>query len=221
MKTYRYIVLVVLAAGLLAACAGPAPVDPVPDAATPTNEPALPPQDGAQGPLPPAAQAALAWIADVVGVPVEDVKVADIQEMTWSDSCLGLGGPAESCLQAETPGFRIQVVAADRLYTLRTNADGSDIRQVPVTAEPAGQQEAGQAAVNFIAVHTGRPHSGIQVVNVEAVDWPDACLGVPIPNAMCAQVVTPGYRVSLSAEGQTYEVHTDLAAGNMALAAQP
>lgn len=216
MKTYRYIVLVVLVASLLTACANPTPIDPIS-----TDEPTLAPQDGEQGALPPAGLAALDWIADVLGVPVEDVKVVNIQEMTWSDSCLGLGGPAESCLQAETPGFRIQILAAGRLYTLHTNADGSDIRQVPPTDGAVSQEEAGQAAVNFIAVHTGQPAGGIQVVNVEAVDWPDACLGVPIPNAMCAQLITPGYRVSLSAGEQTYEVHTDLAASNMALAAQP
>ena len=210
-NTYRMIVLAVLVASLLTACATPAPIDPTPA-----------PQDGAQGALPPAGQAALAWIADVVGVPVEDIKVGNIEQVTWTDSCLGLGGPAESCLRADTPGFRITVVADGRLYTLHTDADGSAIRQVTLEGlEPVSTEAAGQAAVNFIAVHTGQPASSIQVVSVEAVDWPDACLGVSIPNVMCAQVITPGYRVSLTAGGQTYEVHTDLSASNMALAAQP
>jgi hypothetical protein len=220
MKTFRYMALFVLAASLLTACAIPPPVDPVPTDATP-NGPTLPPQNGAQGPLPTAALLALAWIADVSGMPVQDVKVVSIQEMTWSDSCLGLGGPEESCLQAETPGFRIQALVGGRLYTVRTNTDGSAIRQVPVTGEAISPEEAGQTAVNFLAIHTGQPAGGIQVVNVEAIDWQDACLGVPIPNALCAQVITPGYRVSLSAGGQTYEVHTDLSASNIALADQP
>jgi len=50
----------------------------------------------------------------------------------------------------------------------------------------------------------------IQVVNVESVEWPDASLGCPQPGQMYIQVITPGYKVTLSVAGQRYEVHTDL-----------
>lgn len=49
----------------------------------------------------------------------------------------------------------------------------------------------------------------IAVERVEAVEWPDASLGCPEPGVMYAQVVTPGYRVELSAGGETVWVHTD------------
>ncbi len=48
----------------------------------------------------------------------------------------------------------------------------------------------------------------IQVVSVEATLWPDASLGCPQPGRMYAQVLTPGYRIVLSAQGRTYEYHT-------------
>lgn len=50
----------------------------------------------------------------------------------------------------------------------------------------------------------------IEVVSVEAVDWPDACLGVYSPEIMCATVITPGYRVVLAVDGQEYEFHTNI-----------
>ena len=49
----------------------------------------------------------------------------------------------------------------------------------------------------------------ITVVSVEAVDWPNACLGIETPGIMCAMVITPGYRVVLEADGQQYEYHTN------------
>ena len=38
---------------------------------------------------------------------------------------------------------------------------------------------------------------------------PNSCLGVSSPDAMCAQVITPGYRVVLEANGRQYEYHTN------------
>ena len=49
----------------------------------------------------------------------------------------------------------------------------------------------------------------IQLVSVEAVEWPDGCLGVQTPGVMCTMVITPGYRVILEAGGKQYEYHTD------------
>lgn len=49
----------------------------------------------------------------------------------------------------------------------------------------------------------------IQLVSVEAVEWPDGCLGVQTPGVMCTMVITPGYRVVLEAGGKQYEYHTD------------
>jgi len=49
----------------------------------------------------------------------------------------------------------------------------------------------------------------IELVSVEHVDWPDACMGIETPGVMCAQVITPGYKVVLEAGGQQYEYHTN------------
>ncbi len=49
----------------------------------------------------------------------------------------------------------------------------------------------------------------IGLVSAELVDWPDACLGIQQSNVMCAQVITTGYKVILSANGAQYEFHTN------------
>lgn len=41
--------------------------------------------------------------------------------------------------------------------------------------------------------------------SVEQTDFPDAALGAPIEDEMSAQVITPGWRIRLKANGRTYE----------------
>ena len=76
----------------------------------------------------------------------------------------------------------------------------------PTAGLPTGALPAAEALAQQLNVQVG----SVTVVSVEKVDWPDACLGVATPGMMCAQVVTPGYRVILEAQGQRYEYHTDL-----------
>lgn len=41
--------------------------------------------------------------------------------------------------------------------------------------------------------------------SVEPAEFPDAALGAPIEDEMSAQVITPGWRITLKANGKTYE----------------
>jgi hypothetical protein len=58
--------------------------------------------------------------------------------------------------------------------------------------------------------------SAVSVVDAEEVEWSDAALGCPMPEQMYVQVITPGFRITVSAEGETYTYHTDMD-GNMVL----
>jgi len=49
----------------------------------------------------------------------------------------------------------------------------------------------------------------IQVLSAEPVDWPDTSLGCPEPGMMYAQVITPGFQVTLQVGEEVYEYHTD------------
>ncbi len=64
------------------------------------------------------------------------------------------------------------------------------------------------AAVKLVASETGVDPAAIQVKTVEDKDWPDACLGLPAAEEMCAQAVVRGYQVVLTASGQDYTVRT-------------
>jgi hypothetical protein len=49
------------------------------------------------------------------------------------------------------------------------------------------------------------------LLSAEAVTWPDASLGCPRPNTGYIQVETPGFHITLLANGGRYTYHTDLA----------
>ena len=49
----------------------------------------------------------------------------------------------------------------------------------------------------------------IKVISIENVEWPDGGLGCPLPGADYAQVITPGFRITLEAAGEVYIYHTN------------
>jgi len=59
-----------------------------------------------------------------------------------------------------------------------------------------------------LASRLGVTANQIEVVNIEHVNWPDACLGVYRPGQMCAAVVTPGLRILLQYGGRDYYYNT-------------
>jgi hypothetical protein len=68
---------------------------------------------------------------------------------------------------------------------------------------------AAAAAQGALAAELGIATDQIAIVSAEQVEWPDACLGAAAEGDMCAQVITPGYRIVLEANGKQYEAHTD------------
>ncbi|MEI7848610.1 MAG: hypothetical protein WCK35_22600 [Chloroflexota bacterium] len=75
---------------------------------------------------------------------------------------------------------------------------------------PNFEEKPIQAAKLALAQTIGIPPSQITLVNIESITWSDTCMGVYNPNVSCQQFEKPGYLIYLSANGQTYEYHTDM-----------
>lgn len=95
-----------------------------------------------------------------------------------------------------------------------------------ITPEPAGESageevDMGALVRQILAQQLQLNLDEIEIVSVEQVEWPDACLGVYTADMMCAQVITPGYRVILAVDGQQYEYHTNLDGNFVQLASAP
>lgn len=89
------------------------------------------------------------------------------------------------------------------------------------TVQPGGGPPSTQAepaagrALALLAEWIAMPARTLRVVAAEAVVWPDACLGIQQPGKICAQVLTPGFRVLLQDPlGGAHSVHTASVSGD-------
>lgn len=76
----------------------------------------------------PAVQAAVMNLARQLEVDAEAFTVESVEPMEWSDSCLGCGGKAESCLTVITPGYRVMIEHEGHVYEMRTDRAGRSVR---------------------------------------------------------------------------------------------
>ncbi|MGL4648190.1 MAG: hypothetical protein ACRC1H_02180, partial [Caldilineaceae bacterium] len=81
--------------------------------------------------------------------------------------------------------------------------------------------DAARAIRQALAQQVGVDPLSFAVLEAEAVDWPDACLGAANPAEICAAVITPGYRIVLEVAGDRYVIHSDPAGNNYRLVEAP
>lgn len=71
------------------------------------------------------------------------------------------------------------------------------------------RREAFDAAVKDLSKKIGAPERDVAGVAQDDVTWPDSCLGCAKTGEMCAQVLTPGYKIMLRVRDATYEYHAN------------
>ncbi len=85
-------------------------------------------------------------------------------------------------------------------------------RQVtPMSAYPS----VVQLAATNLAKDLNIAPDQVEIRSVEQREWSDSSLGCPEPGRAYMQVITPGYKVILFANGREYEYHTNMQ--NMAI----
>ncbi len=105
--------------------------------------------------------------------------------------------------------MRIPVAVAALLAAIAAGAQ--DIPFVPgqgsATQLNETQRSVARAAISALATELQVPEERIQVDTIRAVEWPDSSIGCPQPGRGYLQVITPGHKVTLRAEGRVYVVH--------------
>ncbi|MCM3902752.1 MAG: hypothetical protein ND866_13685 [Pyrinomonadaceae bacterium] len=67
------------------------------------------------------------------------------------------------------------------------------------------KEEAIQKGRQDLAQRLGLRESDIETQAVETADFPDTALGASAEDEMSGQMITPGWRIRLRANGQTFE----------------
>ena len=86
----------------------------------------------------------------------------------------------------------------------------SNIIEMPtLTYIPTDLTPAQKAAITALSYSLDLSADQITLTSTDAVDWPDDCLGVFDDGPICTQVITPGFRVILEANGRRVEYRTN------------
>ncbi|MEZ4767000.1 MAG: hypothetical protein R2844_01045 [Caldilineales bacterium] len=205
MKTRAIVAVTAVLMIALAGCAAPAvPVQTV----TPT-EPAVEPPVGV-GTIPSDEEIAAA-LATPLDVAADQISVVSVEPVDWPDACLGVYTPDVMCLQVITPGYRIVVDANGQQVEVHTNQDLSVVVEAGPEEPPSGASTvpSDEEVIKVLADKLGVSADQVSVVSVEPVDWPNSCLGVDTMEVMCAEVITPGYRIIADINGQQVELHSN------------
>lgn len=84
-------------------------------------------------------------------------------------------------------------------------------KPTPTLPEPTQDAKniAAQAAIVLLAGNLKIDNKEIEIKSIDAVTWENACLGISKPGEMCAEVLTPGYQITLTYDGKEYVFRTN------------
>jgi len=222
----------------------PTVVSPTTQPTTPPVVEASPKPGGGLSVRPPDAlvRAAQQRLAAHLKVDLNALQLQSANEQEWPDGALGCPKEGLAYPQVVTPGFLLMFTdpAQKQSYAVHTGmdeaqmvlcADNEPIDLGTATAEEAqgmvndataldaDGRRALELAQGALARELGIQPSEVIFVQGSPVEWNDSSLGCPKPDQAYLQVITPGYRFTLQARGQSYEYHTDL--GRRAVRCEP
>jgi len=158
------------------------------------------------------------------GVDMKDITVLAATKVEWPDSSLGCPKPGMNYLMVVTPGVLIKLSAEGESYEYHGDTESvfyCEDPKPPLSSNPVAQGRVVKQAMSDLAQRLGIATTEIEVVEVEEIQWNDASLGCPEPDMMYAQVLTPGYRIILSAQGQEYDYRANLKAARLCEQVEP
>lgn len=101
------------------------------------------------------------------------------------------------------PGWKTVEEMKQSGATSGEGASGSVVHALP-------KSPAQFAARAKLAKDIGIEENAIAIVDATPTEWSDACLGLAREGELCAQAITPGERVRLSANNVEYVFHVNL-----------
>jgi len=99
-----------------------------------------------------------------LGIDIAEIEIVSWEGTTFSDSCLGLGGAAESCLQVMVTGYLVELSASEEIYIAHTDELGDVVRWAEDGAATIGMPVPGLEGVDEAVVSSGMPVPGIEGV---------------------------------------------------------
>jgi hypothetical protein len=174
------------------------------EAPTPTlkGQPAAPRRTPALVRLPNSVRTAvLRTHAQQFNLPINTLRVVSFSRESWSDGCLGLGKPEESCLMALVEGWRVEVGSGAERWFYRTDRTGRSVRIEDNNSAASLPQAVGQKVLAIASKDMGVPVNQLRIAAGRSQVW-DGCLGVAGPNQLCTMIAISGWQVIVTGPQQ-------------------
>jgi hypothetical protein len=107
---------------------------------------------------------------------------------------------------------RMLVLALSGLILLTScvfNTQVSTTEEVPSSLEETLPPEVMAEIQNKVSQKLDVALEQIQIQSIQKISWPNACLGLPEVDEVCAETVTPGWVVKLVIADNEYNFHVD------------
>jgi len=87
----------------------------------------------------------------------------------------------------------------------------------PSLASPGPPNSVIEAVRQHLSQKTKIPVNRLQIQAAQPQTWPDGCLGLAKPGALCTQALVPGWRIILTDKQKTWVYRTDSSGTNLRL----
>ncbi|MDX1687775.1 MAG: hypothetical protein R3248_07310 [Candidatus Promineifilaceae bacterium] len=139
----------------------------------------------------------------------EGNRVQEEEEMTMDDE-QATASPGENDASSEDVIVPAEVDLSEVTPEAAVEGAGDgEAVEMPAPGRPKPQIAMINQAAQDLAERLGIEADDVSVGAVEEVQWSDSSLGCPAADGVYMQVITPGFRITLQVEGETYDYHTD------------
>jgi hypothetical protein len=153
-------------------------------------------------------------IARTDRIRVGQLKVVSATQQSWSDSCLGLGGSAESCAQIFIEnGWRIVMSDGAQTWTARTDGAGRIVRLEDQNNQSNNQlpDSVARTVLRAASQESGLRRSELRIVGSQQIQGSSSCLGLsPRSGQGCTRDLAPLWQVTVEGNQQRWVYHTNM-----------
>ena len=144
----------------------------------------------------------LQFAAEDLDIPLDQLNIERHSRETWSDSCLGLGGPAELCMMMLVEGWQVEVVHESDRWFYHTDLTADSIRRS--TYDSNLPPSVGDRLLSVVAADHDVPLEHLRVIESEPQTW-NGCLGITPVDGGCTEQAIFGWRAIVRAAEPTTE----------------
>lgn len=144
--------------------------------------------------------------------PISRLSIVKAEPETWNNSCLGLGGFAESCLQILVPGWRLVVRTSKQTLVYHSNENGSQVRlneRASDNTDARLPENIRSAVLRDAALWSKMPRQKLSIIKAERKVWDNPCFLTFERYCNFAFIKTPGWVVTVKGGAQTWVYHTN------------